>query len=80
MTDNVLPFRGQHQASRIADKILAEEFEHEIINAKNLFEARQKTADLMKGCTPLDKLFGAPILESGFLQQIEQRDWRKNDE
>jgi len=31
----------------------------------------------MKGCTPLDKLFGAPILESGFLQQIEQRDWRR---
>jgi len=43
MSNKVLPFRGQHQASRIADKILAEEFEHEIINAKNLFEARQKT-------------------------------------
>ncbi len=34
MSNNVLPFRGQHQASRIADKILHEEFEHDIINAK----------------------------------------------
>jgi len=66
MSNNVLPFRGQHQASRIADKILAEEFEHEIINAKNLFEARQKTADLMKGCTPLDKLFARQFLSLDF--------------
>jgi len=80
MSNNVLPFRGQHQASRIADKILHEEFEHDIINAKNLFKAKQKADEVLRGCTPFAKLFGGPILESGFLQQIEQRDWRKNDE
>lgn len=80
MSNNVVPFRGQHQAEQIAESILTNEIEEGIIDAQKRFEAKQKADELLKGASPLDKLFGGPILEHGFMKQIEQFDWRKNDE
>ena len=77
MSNNVLPFRGQHQAEQIAESIITKEIEEGIIDAQKRFEAKQKADEMLEGASPLSQLFAAPILEHGFMQQIEQFDWRK---